>query len=125
MTAFAAMPAMASFTVCNSSFDVANVAVAQPRDGGFRTEGWWRIGPAQCAEVIPDALAARYLYVHAMDVFGRTLLSGAVRMCVDTERFVIDGQDDCLLRGYVPADFVEVDTGQRTTWRLFLTPRPR
>lgn len=126
--------AAAQFQVCNQTLDLANVAIGQPgQDGpgqegpgseGFETRGWWKIGPNQCATVIRKPLTSRYLYVFATDVFGKELLSGAVPMCIGTERFVIEGAADCALRGLVEARFIEVDTGQTDDWTLFLKATP-
>lgn len=120
----AAGPAQAQFSVCNQSFDVVNVAVGQQYRGAFRTRGWWKIGPNQCANVIREPLDTRYIYVFAKDVFGKEILSGAVSMCVAPDRFVIDGESDCLLRGHLDAPFIEVDTQDTERWTLFIAARP-
>lgn len=121
--------ARAQFQICNQTLDLANVAIGQPgQEGpgaaGFETRGWWKIGPNQCATVIRKPLTSRYLYVFATDVFGKELLSGAVPMCIGTERFMIEGAADCALRGLVEARFIEVDTGQNDDWTLFLKATP-
>lgn len=116
--------ALAAFSVCNQSFDVANVAMGQQVRGRFETRGWWKIGPNQCAEVVRDRLANRFVYVFATDVFGKELLAGSVPMCVGTDRFVIEGEADCLVRGHLQARFIEVDTQDNDSWTLFLTPLP-
>ncbi|WP_373634947.1 DUF1036 domain-containing protein [Yoonia sp. SS1-5] len=121
-----AFPTMvqAEFAVCNQSFDVANVAVGQYEENAFVTRGWWTIGPNQCANVIREALQARYIYVFAKDVFGNEILQGATPMCIGPERFVIQGETSCLLRGYLDANYLEIDTLQTERWTLFLTPQP-
>ncbi|KIT17907.1 DUF1036 domain-containing protein [Jannaschia aquimarina] len=117
--------ARATFTVCNRSFDVANVAVGAPdRSGEVRTEGWWKIGPNQCAEVLREPLATPRVYVFATDVFGRELLSGSRPLCIDPDRFSIRGETDCLIRGHLEARFIEVDTSGVEAWRMFLAPAP-
>jgi len=110
----------AEFTFCNQTLDVANVAVAAFDDGAFESSGWWVVGPNQCAEVIDRRLQSRFVYVFAEDVFGRALLDGATPMCVDTGRFRIRGEADCLTRGYLDARFHEVDTQQSDSWSFFL-----
>ena len=119
-----AVPAKAQFAVCNQSFDVVNVSIGYLNRGVFRTRGWWRIGPNQCANVIRDTLSTRYVYVFAKDVFGKELFNGTVPMCVAPDRFVIDGEQDCLVRGFLPARFIEVDTRDTERWTLFVTARP-
>ncbi|MEY1556986.1 DUF1036 domain-containing protein [Yoonia sp. R2331] len=123
---FCALPmqAKAAFAVCNQSFDVVNVAIGQFEEDTFVTRGWWTIGPNQCANAIKDSLTARYIYVFAQDVFGNEIMNGSTPMCIGTNRFVIRGVEDCLIRGHLPANFVEVDTQQTERWTLFLTPQP-
>ncbi|PTV95964.1 putative membrane protein [Rhodobacter aestuarii] len=117
-------PATAGFQVCNQTLDLANVAIGQPDGVGFESRGWWKIGPNQCAEVIRKPIAARFLYVFATDIFGKELLSGSVPLCIAPKRFVIEGESDCALRGYVEAPFIEVDTGDNADWTLFLRATP-
>ncbi len=124
LTCLHAGQARAEFKVCNQSFDVVNLALGQPAGRSFRTEGWWRVAPNQCATLIRGALPARFLYVFASDVFGKSVLPGAVQMCVAPRRFRIDGESDCLLRGYIEARFIEVDTGDAEDWTLFIAARP-
>lgn len=116
--------ACAEFAVCNQSFDVVNVAVGQIEEADFVTRGWWTIGPNQCANVIREELTSRYIYVYAQDVFGNEILNGATPMCIGPKRFVIRGEDRCLLRGYLEANYVEVDTQQTERWTLFLSAPP-
>jgi uncharacterized membrane protein len=120
---FWAVPAKAEFAICNQSFDVVNVAIAQDIGGTFQTEGWWTIGTNQCANVIKDVLLNRYIYVYAQDVFGQPILDGTIEMCISGKRFTISGIEDCWLRGHVAAPFFEVDTKAVERWTLFLTPR--
>lgn len=115
-----AAPAQAQFAVCNQTFDVVNVAIGQFETDVFVTEGWWTIGPNQCANVISDGLTAKYIYVFAQDVFGNTILPGTVPMCVAPNRFEIRGERDCLIRGFIEARFHEVDTLRSERWTLFL-----
>ena len=115
-------PARASFSFCNQTLDVANVAVGVFDEEAFETSGWWVVGPNQCAEVIGHRLKARYVYVFAQDVFGRVLLEGATPMCVDAGRFEIRGEADCLVRGFAGGRFHEVDTQQSESWTFFLRP---
>ncbi len=115
----------AQFFVCNQTFDVSNVAIGHYKDSDFETTGWWTIGPNQCANVIDGPLTSRFIYVFAHDVFGKTILSGAAPMCVDSKRFTISGTEDCLIRGFIEARFHKVDTRQSERWTLFLYPPPK
>lgn len=116
--------ARAELRLCNQSFDVLNVALAQPSGQDFATRGWWRVAPNQCATLERAPLQSRYYYIFAADVFGNEVLAGAIPMCVAPRRFQIQGQRDCLMRGYLDARFAEVDTQDRADWTVFATPRP-
>ena len=116
--------ARAEFAVCNQSFDVVNVAIGQFEDDDWVTRGWWTVGPNQCANAIREALEARYIYVFAQDVFGNEILTGSTPMCIGVDRFEVRGIEDCLARGHLTAQFIEIDTLQTERWTLFLTPQP-
>lgn len=113
-------PAKAEFAVCNQSFDVVNVAIGQVIKDEFQTEGWWTIGPNQCANVIKEKLVSRYVYIYAQDVFGQPIMTGTTRMCISPTKFQITGDKDCWIRGKVSVGFVEVDTKETERWTLFL-----
>ena len=114
--------ASAQFAVCNQTLDVMNVAIGYFDQPAFKTEGWWTIGPNQCANVIPDRLYARYMYVFAQDAFGQAIVVGDKTMCVGPDRFRITGELDCLLRGYLDAPFKEVDIHRTERWTLYIAP---
>ena len=120
----APLPVAAGLSLCNQSFDVLNVAIAEPGGDGFVTRGWWRAAPNRCVTLRSQPLSARYYYVFVTDVFGNEALSGATPMCVATRKFEISGQKDCLLRGFLDARFSEIDTQQQTDWTVFVAPRP-
>jgi uncharacterized membrane protein len=113
--------ATAQFAVCNQSFDVMNVAIGQDVENAFQTEGWWTIGPNQCANVIKEELVSRYIYLYAQDVFGQPILNGTTQLCVSPRKFVIRGERDCWAIGHVAAGFIEVDTQKTQRWTLFLS----
>ena len=117
--------ARAEFAVCNQSFDVVNVAIGQEVGKEFQTQGWWTIGPNQCANVIKEPLRNRYIYVFAQDVFGQPLLDGTTQLCISPRKFDITGITDCWVHGNISAKFLEVDTlTENTRWTLFLGAKP-
>ena len=116
--------AKAGLRLCNQSYDVLNVAIGVPQSQQTITRGWWRVAPNQCANLVRDRLQSRLYYVFAADVFGNEVLSGSIPFCVAPRRFEIDSQQDCLLRGFLDARFIEVDTQEQTNWTIFVTPRP-
>lgn len=120
----ASTAAWATFTVCNQTLDVVNVAVGQtipdPVEPLWQTEGWWTVGVNQCVNVIRDELVNRFIYIYAVDVFGQPLLRGTTPMCVGSRKFLIRGSDDCWATGNMQAPFYEVDTQKTERWTLFL-----
>ncbi len=116
--------AAASLSLCNQSFDVLNIAIAEPHGAAFVSRGWWRVAPNQCATLRPGPLQARYYYIFAADVFGNEALPGSTPMCIATGKFEIEGQQDCLIRGYLDARYYEVDTQEQDSWTVFVAPRP-
>ncbi|MEL6915909.1 MAG: DUF1036 domain-containing protein [Pseudomonadota bacterium] len=112
--------AAANFQVCNQTLDVINVAVGAYDVDAWETRGWWTIGPNQCGNVIEDQLASRYIYVYARDVFNNSMVDGTTSMCVEPGEFILRGREDCLINGYLTADFVEVDTRRSERWTFFL-----
>ena len=116
--------ASAQFAVCNQSFDVMNVAIGLDVQDEFQTEGWWTVGPNQCANVIKDELTTRYIYIFAQDVFGQPVVTGSTQMCISPRKFMIRGLAECWSRGYVTAGFIEVDTVKTQRWTLFLAATP-
>lgn len=115
--------ARAQFTVCNQTLDVVNVALGQEVESAFQTDGWWTVGANQCANVIREKLANRYVYVYATDVFGQAILSGSIEMCIGRRRFRVRGIEECWKNGHIAARFYEVDTQAQPRWTLFLTSR--
>lgn len=112
--------ARAAFTICNQALDIANVAIGEASGEQIETKGWWVIAPNRCANVIPDELKSRYIYVHATDVRGKVLLDGDAIFCTLPRQFRIVGTKDCWQRGYTTGAFREIDTRQAKEWTLFL-----
>ncbi|TKW68884.1 MAG: DUF1036 domain-containing protein [Paracoccus denitrificans] len=114
----------AMLSLCNQSFDVLNIAIAEPGPEDYVTRGWWRVAPNQCATLLRDPLEAREYFVFAADVFGNEALPGVTPMCVGTREFKIESQQDCLIRGFLDARFYEVDPQGQPSWTVFVQPRP-
>lgn len=119
--------AKAQLAVCNQSLDVLNVAIGHDRGTGssggeaqFFSEGWWTIGPNQCANVIRTPLVSRFIYLHAEDALGQIVVTGDVQMCVEPARFSIEGIGDCWTRGLIGAGFQQVDTVNASRWTVFI-----
>ena len=112
--------------MCNRTLDIANVAVATVEEEAQRSEGWWVVAPNRCADIVDEPLRGRRVLLHATDVRGRKLLDGPARFCTAPRSFAIEGREECWLRGHTFGGFVEVETGGRDDWIVFLDePEPR
>lgn len=114
--------AWANFAVCNQTVEVQNIALGRQIGPDFVVRGWWILGANQCVDVIKTPLETRFVYVFAADVFWKPTLYGTTEICVGTGKFRIAGLGDCWQRGYVAAQFLEVDTKGKANWTLFLSP---
>ena len=111
-----ALPASARFAVCNSTKQSAVVALGYFDGTQWASEGWWRILPGSCDELISGPLKARYYYLFATDgAFGNW--EGPTRFCVGIfEKFSIAGRGRCKERGMDERGFSEIDTGDHLDW---------
>jgi uncharacterized membrane protein len=107
----AAVPAEASFTVCNKGSHAAKVALGRFNGRDWESDGWWTVQPNVCTQVLLGPLEARYYYLYATD--GRTgTWDGSHGFCVQSGKFSITGRGNCAARGYDRKGFFQVDTGK-------------
>jgi len=107
----AMMPAVAEagLEFCNEANETAYVAVGYQVGEAWQSEGWWVVGPAECATVLPDDLANRYYYYR---VQGIPFTADGYLFCTIDDAFTIEGDSDCEARGYQSAEFALIDTGE-------------
>jgi len=114
-----AMPAMAQFTVCNDSPEVAYVAVGHWDNYSHVSEGWWIVQPGACKITYSGRLEWQWYYVYgqtAVDASGDyKVWSGDFPLCVHWPNgFTIVGNVDCT------TGFYEINTGTATEWTFTL-----
>jgi uncharacterized membrane protein len=116
--------AHAALKVCNQSVTLYNVAVGAQVNQTFKTQGWWTLPASTCVTPIKEDLEAEYVYVYAMTATGDSAFEGGSEMCVDTKRFEIEktqGQPwDCWVHGFQQVKFKEIDTGNASSWTVFI-----
>ena len=114
-------PAIAGFSVCNSTEYPALVSLGFFDGEEWSSQGWWRIDAETCAELSADPLLGRYYYLYAAheDVGGSW--NGNRSFCVGSDAFRIRGRNDCLARGYDRKAFYQVDTRDATEWKETLS----
>jgi uncharacterized membrane protein len=116
-----AAPAQAKFAVCNKTEHTLAIAIGFMRGGEWVSEGWWRVEPKTCTDVLRGALQARYYYLRGVHLGVDGAWDGNRRFCVKAQNFSIKGRDNCKKRGYGEAGFFEIDTGDYRDWVLNLS----
>ncbi len=105
-----ASPGFAGLSFCNQGSTLATVAIGYKGDGGWTSEGWWRVDPGDCREVISGDLTKRYYYWRATTQDG-AFPTGDYGFCTQSDAFTIVGDQDCDARGYRRQMFDEVEVG--------------
>lgn len=114
-------PASAGLSVCNNSVNVVGVALGQFDGKRWTSQGWWRVEPKRCNELVTANLVARYYYLYATDGAFSTW-DGDKSFCAN----VLGGfsgvtRRACEARGYSRLGFFEVDTGNQLNWTYSLS----
>jgi uncharacterized membrane protein len=109
-------PAQAKFTVCNKTEHALSVAIGRYQGGTWVSEGWWKVDPQACTDVLRGALQARYYYLRGVHEGVDGAWNGNRFFCVAADNFTIKGREDCKKRGYGQVGFFEIDTGEYTDW---------
>ena len=90
------------------------------RRGNWNTAGWWTLDPNKCEALLVGKLTTRYFYVHAVDYDRGGAWLGKAFMCTNHGGFVIQGTEDCSMRGHDRRGFFEVDTKDQSDWTIQL-----
>ena len=116
-----AVPARADFRVCNTTASQASVALAHTNGAAWVSEGWWNLKSNTCETLLRGALSAQFYYVYGIDESGGEW-KGKSLMCTRDREFLIDGRQDCFVRGFDRTGFLEIDTGKDAKdWTVQLT----
>ena len=117
----AAAPAYAKFSVCNKTDHPFLIAIGRKHKGAWVSQGWWRVEPKACQDILRGALRARYYYLRGVHIGVDGAWDGNRFFCVARDNFTIKGRDSCAKRGYGQAGFFEIDTGNFTDWSMSLS----
>ncbi len=92
----------------------------------FESQGWVKLLPRQCRQVLRGRLERSIYYAYAeavdekgarMEKGGRSLVwAGDFPMCVKRTLFRIAGREDCLKRQYQEVSFRRIETGGASEW---------
>jgi uncharacterized membrane protein len=116
LSAMAATPAQAVFSVCNKTEHSALVALGFYDGKDWGSTGWWTVAAGACARIVNEPLVARYYYLYAVhqDIGGAW--EGDRSFCVGQGRFNVLGRSNCAGKGLETKKFFQVDTGQSPDW---------
>jgi uncharacterized membrane protein len=120
MVAGSAGAARADLRICNTTQSRIGVALGFFDGQNWTTEGWWNLKPSSCETLLKGKLPQQFYYVHAVDYDRGGEWGGSVKMCVRDREFTINGNRNCLARGFDQVGFFEVDTGQQENWTVEL-----
>jgi uncharacterized membrane protein len=115
------LPAHADLKLCNKTTSNVGVAIGYKDQNGWATEGWWKVLPQKCLQLISGPLIARYYYVFALDYDKGGSWGGKSMMCTRDKVFTIRGIEDCEGRSFTKTGFFEVDTGEEADWTVSLS----
>ena len=117
-------------TLCNRTDHLVWAATGQLKNDRFQSRGWRRVPADECTQVINESLSDRYYFYYAEAVgedgrlvreAGRAKIwSGERALCTKPIRFAIEGEENCLARGYDRHGFTRIDTGAARRWTINL-----
>jgi len=112
-----ASPAQAQLEICNKTTGEVAVAVAYDSEQDTISEGWTKIAPTACAEVIATPLSQPYYYFYAITKAQSMQWTGPYRFCAaDETNFRIKGASGCEERGYRTLGFSQFSVGNFKTF---------
>ncbi|MEM0908360.1 MAG: DUF1036 domain-containing protein [Pseudomonadota bacterium] len=120
-----ATPAQAELRLCNKTPVQVGIAIGYKAQNEWVSEGWWNLDAETCQVVVDGPLPSRYYYLYAIDYEEGGAWGGTAFMCTHDKEFTIEGTNNCVARGYERRGFVEVDTGDKLSWTVQLTERPK
>ena len=120
-----ATTAAAELRLCNKTPVQVGIAIGYKDNNDWVSEGWWNLDAETCQVVVDGPLPSRYYYLYALDYEEGGAWGGTAFMCTHDKEFTIEGTSDCVARGYERRGFVEVDTGDKLSWTVQLTERPK
>ncbi|MCE9521572.1 MAG: DUF1036 domain-containing protein [Alphaproteobacteria bacterium] len=112
----AAVPVQAKFRLCNKTDHALIAAIGYHNGRVWKSEGWWKVEPRGCTDILRGALNARYYYLRGVHVGVDGAWDGNRFFCVAADNFTIKGREHCSKRGYAQAGFFEIDTHDMSTW---------
>ncbi|TDE41222.1 DUF1036 domain-containing protein [Antarcticimicrobium sediminis] len=116
----APVAAVAGLDLCNEASARHSVAVGYKSGDQWISEGWWNLDPGSCVTPIAGDLKYRYFYYRA-EASTRRFLAEGYEFCTQRAAFTIEGDTDCVDRGYVASEFAQIDTGDALDFTFSFT----
>ena len=114
------------FFYCNKTDSTVWSAIAEPKDeDSYRSKGWWKIEPGDCAKIIKGALAQSHYYVYGVieqATADRVLAGGDKGFCVNLVQFNTDTDLSCADQELEEALFKRVEIGGAESATFNFTP---
>ena len=127
-----ALEAKLGFFYCNKASEPVWTAISEPAgEESYRSRGWWRLEPGDCAKVVKGQLAADHYYVYGVieEARGERRLAGGDKVfCVNAVKFDSTNETSCADQELDEAVFKRVEIGGEPsktydfTVDMFVTP---
>ncbi|WP_428407358.1 DUF1036 domain-containing protein [Hyphococcus sp.] len=121
-----AREAKLGFFYCNKTNSAVWSAVAEPQEENrYRSKGWWKIEPGECAKIIKGALDKDHYYVYGLiedDAGDRSLAGGDKAFCTNLIMFNSMNDLSCEEQDLDEAQFKRVEIGGAESATFDFTP---
>ena len=111
----------AEYRACNETSYILEVAIASLSKLGAISQGWFKVAPGNCLEVLRTDLYDEldlFAFARSADIYGAQGISyhGDTPFCITEEDFLIEGVGLCQMRDYQHARFASINfTGRDWT----------
>jgi uncharacterized membrane protein len=115
---------------CNQTDYLVWAAAGYLTPTGVASKGWIRVPAKSCSVAINETLNDRYYFTYAeavtaegaivLEAGGQKIWGGTHNMCIKTTRFNIDGNENCVARGFQEAGFARIDLSDQKSWTVTL-----
>ncbi|ABS61919.1 protein of unknown function DUF1036 [Parvibaculum lavamentivorans DS-1] len=113
-------PAHADYRFCNKTSYVLDGAIAVEAGAAATSSGWLRVQPGECGVMLEGDIVEQKYYVYARTIDAHLgsvkYFSGNERFCIVEDEFAVEGREQCAMRGYDSADFLQVATKPGKEW---------
>jgi uncharacterized membrane protein len=126
--ALCATPASAALKLCNQTSYVLYAATGMKTDAGASSQGWTRVVPGDCRDVLrkPLTTALYFLYARSSQAYSGEprAWGGQFPLCVRDANFSLATGSSCKGDDSFAVPFSAIDTRGMTSWTTTLTETP-